>query len=126
MTNIRELSGSTGFSRDAIRLRVKRYNLPEEFDAKDVIQLRPLDEKHAKKISLEEARTEETIESTELKRIQRQKLEGELAPVVELRDINARLLERISTIIRASPLDSTRKQDIFGLISDEIDAWEKE
>lgn len=126
MTNIRELAGTTGYSREAIRLRVQKFGLPEKFHGKDVVDLKPLDEKQKQRITLEEARTEETIQSTELKRIQRERLESELAPVDELKAEESRLLEGIAAIIRSSPLEDTRKEDIFSAINDHLDTWENQ
>lgn len=125
MTNIRELANNTGFSRDAIRRRVKTFNLPDQFDARDVLQLLPLDEKQANAMSLEEARTADTIQATELKRIQREKLEGELANVDEMLADEASMIDGIAAILYSSPLDEERKQDIAKLISDHRKKWQK-
>jgi len=125
MPTANQIATFNRFSRDAVNLRVKRKGLSGNIDPREILMLIPLDEKHQKKISLEEARTEETIQSTELKKIQRQKLEGELAPVEELRADEARLLEGIAAIIRSSPIEDTRKEDIFSAIADHVDTWAK-
>lgn len=121
-----EIATFTRFSRDAVNLRVKRKGLSGDIDPREVLMLQPLDENHQKRITLEEARTEETIQSTELKRIQRERLESELAPVDELKAEESRLLEGIAAIIRSSPLEDTRKEDIFSAINDHLDTWENQ
>jgi hypothetical protein len=123
MTNIRDYARATGWSREAIRLRKDRFGLGDEFLGKDISDLKPLDAKHEKRMSLEEARTQESMENAELKRIQRQKLEGELVPLSEMLPMQSRLLEGISAIIKSSGLEEERKADIFDAIQRHIDQW---
>ena len=126
MTNIRDFARVTGWSRDAIRVRKERFGLEDEFLGKDVADLKPLEPKNEKRMSLEEARTQESIENTELKRIQRQKLEGELVPISEMLPMQSRLLEGIAAIIKSSGLEEERKSDIFDAINRHLDQWEQE
>lgn len=126
MPTAHEISTFTRFSRDAITLRVKRKGLSGDIDPRDVLMLQPIDEKHERKMSLEEARTQESMENAELKRIQRQKLEGELVPLSEMLPMQSRLLEGISAIIKSSGLEEERKADIFDAIQRHVDQWPQE
>jgi len=119
------MSDLLGFDRQSITRRVKRWNLPANFDPKDVVQLKPLDDAHARHRSLEEARTELAIEDAELKRIQRKKMEERLADIEELLPAQLRLLEGIAAIVKSSPLEEDRKEDIFTAIQDFLKNWEQ-
>ena len=124
---IKELSELTGFHRDSIQRRVRRFGLdPKNFDPKKVLDLKVLDEVHQHHRSLEQARTELALEDAELKRLQRKKIEERLADIDDLMPAELHLLEGISAIIKSSPLDEDRKEDIFSAIDDYIQRWEKE
>lgn len=113
--SVHSLALATGFSREAIDRRIVRFELDSEnFSPKEVLQLKPLNNMEADKLSLEEARTNQAIEDTALKRAQRMKIEGDLAPVEELQAEVTELLDGMGKIIAASPLDEDRKEDILG------------
>ena len=123
MTSINKLSEVTGFSREAIRTRIKRFNLSENWNPKDIMELKPLDETHSAKISLEQARTELAQEETALKRLKREHLEGKLCDVELILAAEERLLSGIASIIRNSDIEEDRKIDIFTAIQDHGDNW---
>jgi hypothetical protein len=127
MPTINEIALFTEFSRPALTLRARRFGLEgPDYKCKDLMGMHPLDAKQEQRMSLEEARTQESIENTELKRIQRQKLEGELVPISEMLPMQSRLLEGISAIIKSSGLEEERKSDIFDAINRHLDQWEQE
>ena len=113
----------TGFDRNSIKTRQMRWGLGKEIDPKKVLQLRPLDEQHAQRISLEQARTDLAVEETRLKRLQAEKIEGEVAGVTELMEAENALLEGIAQIIRGSDLSDRSKEDIFNAILDHGKKW---
>ena len=113
----------TGFDRNSIKTRQMRWGLGKEIDPKKVLQLRPLDEQHAQRISLEQARTDLAVEETRLKRLQAEKIEGEVAGVTELMEAENALLEGIAQIIRGSDLSDRGKEDIFNAIRDHSKKW---
>ena len=113
----------TGFDRNSIKTRQMRWGLGKEIDPKKVLQLRPLDEQHAQRISLEQARTDLAVEETRLKRLQAEKIEGEVAGVTELMEAENALLEGIAQIIRGSDLSDRSKEDIFNAIRDHGKKW---
>ena len=124
---IKELSDCTGFHRESIQRRVRRFNLdPNHPDPKKIFDLKPMDDTHQKQRSLEEARTELALEDAELKRLQRKKMEERLADIDDLMPAELKLLEGISAIIKSSPLEEDRKQDIFSAIQDYVKHWEEE
>ena len=120
---IRQLCDLTGFSRDAITTRVRRWNLPDDFSAKDVLQLRPLDDGHARSLSLEEARTELAIEQTRIARQQADKNDGNLVEVDAILEKQNELLGGIAAIIKSSPIPDAQKEDIFDAIRDHGRNW---
>ena len=124
MPSTNAISEFTGFDRAAITRRVKRFNLGKEVACKDIFDLKPLDEAHEKKMSLEAARTDLAIEDTRLKRLQAEKIEGQLADVDKLMEAENRLLEGVAAIIKASTLEEERKEDIFTAIRDHGRKWE--
>ena len=126
MTSINKLSEVTGFSREAIRTRIKRFNLPDNWNPKDIMELKPLDQTHSSKMSLEQARTELAQEETALKRLKREHLEGKLCDVDLILDAEERLLSGIASIIRNSDIEEDRKIDIFTAIQDHGDQWKSE
>ena len=113
----------TGFDRHSIKTRQTRWGLGKEIDPKAVLQLRPLDEQHAQRISLEAARTDLAIEETRLKRLQAEKIEGEVAEVSALMKAENDLLEGIAQIIKGSDLNERAKDDIFNAIRDHGKKW---
>ena len=113
----------TGFDRNSIKTRQMRWGLGKEIDPKKVLQLRPLDEQHAQRISLEQARTDLAVEETRLKRLQAEMIEGEVAGVTELMEAENALLEGIAQIIRGSDLSDRSKEDIFNAIRDHGKKW---
>lgn len=123
MASIRELSNITGFGRDAIRSRVKRWNLGDNPDPKKILMLRPLDEAHQRSRTLEEQRTEESFEATRLKRFQADEKEGKLADVDELLTAINDYNDRITATIKTSDLSDDRKEDIFTALRDQVRLW---
>ena len=113
----------TGFDRHSIKTRQTRWGLGKEIDPKAVLQLRPLDEQHAQRISLEAARTDLAIEETRLKRLQAEKIEGEVAEVSALMKAENDLLEGIAQIIKGSDLNARAKEAIFNAIRDHGKKW---
>ena len=125
MPTINAIVEFTGFDRGAIVRRIKRFDLKDPISCKDIFSLQPLDEKHANKISLEEARTELAIEDTRLKRLQAEKIEGQLADVDQLLEAENALLEGIASIIKTSTLEQSKKDDVYTLIRDHGRKWEE-
>lgn len=121
--SITELANITGFCRQAIKARVVRFELGEKWKPKQILELKPLDEDHKNKKSLEEARTELAIEDTRLKRLSAEKIEGQLADVNELSEITSELFETIAAIIKGSELSAEKKEDIFSAIKDSSKEW---
>lgn len=124
MPTVNAIAKFTGFDRASIQRRVDRFDLGADVRVKDVVMLRPLDEEHANKITLEEARTAEAKESAALKRIQREKLEGKLADIDELLPRLNGLLDGVAATIKTSPLDEARKDDVFTAIRDFLREWD--
>lgn len=124
MPTINAIVEFTGFDRGAIVRRIKRFELEQPISCKDIFSLKPLDEKHANKISLEEARTELAIEDTRLKRLQAEKIEGQLADVDQLMEAENQLFEGIAAIIKSSQLEQSKKDDIYTLIRDHGRKWQ--
>ena len=124
MPTINGISDYTGFDRQAITRRVKRFGLTGDISCKDVFDLKPLDEKHANKLSLEEARTDLAVEDARLKRLQAEKIEGKVADVDLLLQAENELLEGIAAIIKSSSLEKDKKDDIFTAIRDHGRKWE--
>ena len=125
MASINSISDFTGFDRAAITRRVKRFELTGEISCKDIFDLKPLDEKHANKLSLEEARTDLAVEDTRLKRLQAEKIEGTVADVDLLMRAENELLEGIASIIKSSALEKDKKDDIYTAIRDHGRKWEE-
>jgi hypothetical protein len=75
MQSISKLAETTGFSREAIRTRIARFNLGENWQPKEILELKPLDEANKGRKSLEEARAELATEQTWLTRVKREELE---------------------------------------------------
>lgn len=111
--SIRELETITGFSRDAITRRKKRFGLGDDFLLREICDLKPLDEAQAEMMSLEEARTLDTQAATKLKDRQIAELDGRLADVDELLASEAQCFEKIAAIIKRSRLDNSAKEDLF-------------
>ena len=123
MSSIRNLANATGFSRDAITTRVKRWNLGDDFDPKAVLTLRPLEDDGTGGISLAEARTLESMEKTALLKIQRQRLEGKLADVEEISAAMVAVFGTMGKIVKASKLDDDAKGDLLGSMNDCVRKW---
>ena len=64
--------------------------------------------------------------NSELKRLQRKKMEDRLADIDDIMPAELQLLEGISAIIKSAPLDEDRKKDIFTAIEDHVIMWETE
>ena len=124
MPTINAIAEFTGFDRASITRRAKRFELGKEVSCKDLFDLKPLDVAHERKMTLEAARTELAIEDARLKRLHAEKIEGKLADVDELMAAENGLLEGIAGVIKASPLDDSRKEDIFTAIQDHAKQWE--
>jgi len=125
MPTINGIVEFTGFDRGAVVRRIKRFDLKAPLSCKDIFTLKPLDEKHANKISLEEARTELAIEDTRLKRLQAEKIEGQLADVDQLLEAENALFEGLASIIKSSEIEQAKKDDIYTLIRDHGRKWEE-
>lgn len=124
MPSIREISDFTGFARDSITTRTKRFGLDlDKLTCKQVLQLIPLDEDHGIRRSLEEERANNTRLDSQLKQIQIEKLEGKLADVDELLAATNELHDGIAAIIRSSDLGDDEKGDIFSRIQDFGKGW---
>ena len=114
MATARMIADFTGFSRDAVTRRVRRFNLEvDDLNPKDILDLKPLAASSSDEMSLEEARTQQAIEDTALKRAQRMKIEEALAPTEELQAEVVGLFDGIGKIIGSSPLDEKRKEDLL-------------
>ena len=125
MPSINSIADFTGFDRAAITRRAKRFGLEGNISCKDIFDLKPLDKKHANKLSLEEARTDLAVEDTRLKRLQAEKIEGTVADVDLLMKAENELLEGISAIVKSSTLEKDKKDDIYTAIRDHGRKWEK-
>jgi hypothetical protein len=123
MQSISKLAEITGFSREAIRTRISRFNLGENWQPKDILELKPLDEAHGRRKSLEEARAELATEQTLLTRLKREELEGRLADIYELIEAETKMLNGIAGIIRGSSLSDERKEDVFTALQDHAENW---
>ena len=124
MATVNAISQFTGFDRAAITRRVTRFGLKGDINCKDIFELKPLDEKHVNKLSLEEARTELAVEDARLKRLQAEKIEGKVADVDLLMQAENELFESIAAIIKSSMLEKDKKDDIFTAIRDHGRKWE--
>jgi tRNA splicing endonuclease len=125
MPSINAIVEFTGFDRGGISRRVKRFELETPISCKDIFDLKPLDQKHKNKLSLEEARTDLAVEDTRLKRLQAEKIEGQLADVDQLMEAENQLLEGISSIIKSSQLEQDKKDDIYTQIRDHGRKWKE-
>ena len=126
MQSISKLAEMTGFSREAIRTRISRFNLGENWQPKDILELKPLDEAHKGRKSLEEARAELAVEQTRLTRVKREEMEGRLADVHQLIEAETKMLNGIAGIIRGSSLSDEREEDVFTALQDHAENWRKE
>ena len=113
MASIAGLSNATGFSRDAISKRKTLFELDDDFDPRDVLSLKPLDSHNANRVSLEEARTRESIAKAEKVEIEVQTLRKERVPVDVVTENLSDLLETIKATIQASELSDKDKDDLF-------------
>lgn len=123
MASVRELANITGYSRDAINMRVKRWGLGSNPDPKRILQLIPLDQDHEERLSLEQQRTEESRENTRLKKLAADKLEAKLADVDELMAAENELFSGILAIIKTSELSEDRKEDIYSAFREHTRTW---
>ena len=126
MQRINKLAEMTGFSREAIRTRISRFDLGENWQPKDILELKPLDEAHKGRKSLEEARAELAVEQTRLTRVKREEMEGRLADVHQLIEAETKMLNGIAGIIRGSSLSDERKEDVFTALQDHAESWRSE
>lgn len=117
---IREFSALIGYHRDSISTRIKRFGLGDDWQPKDVIMLRPLDDTHASKRSLEDERAELARQQARVAKFKADELEGRLADVDELLARYAALLETIAATIKTSLLEDDRKEDIFTSLRDAL------
>jgi len=123
MPTVNEIATWTGFSRASITTRVKRWGLGKNVDPKAVLDLRPLDQAHASKRSLEEQRALESFEATRLKRMQADKMEGRTCDVDEVLEAVNELHEGVAQLIKTSGLSEDRKEDIFSALRDHVRKW---
>ncbi len=119
-TSINKLAQLTGFSRESITLRVRRWDLPKDFEPKDVLQLIPLDEHQKQLVSLEEARARQSLADAQLKEAQLKKIESRYADAEEVATFLGQFCGTVAEIIKQSDLDETRKADILQL----CESWE--
>ena len=126
MQSINKLAEMTGFSREAIRTRIARFNLGENWQPKDILELKPLDEAHKGRKSLEEARADLATEQTLLTRLKREEMEGRLADIHQLIEAETKMLNGIAGIIRGSSLSDERKEDVFTALQDHAEIWRDE
>lgn len=117
MHSIREIADFTGFSRDAITTRVRRWNLDaERLSVKDVLTLKPLNGA-SEAMTLEKARIENTQLSSEKIKIELETYNRERLLIEELSTaLNATLSETRATI-EASPLSQGQKDDIIDTLA---------
>tara|TARA_R100000458_G_C8104230_1_gene129694 strand:+ start:157 stop:546 length:390 start_codon:yes stop_codon:yes gene_type:complete len=125
MPTINAIVDFTGFDRGGISRRVKRFELESPISCKDIFDLKPLDQKQKDKLSLEQARTDLAVEDTRLKRLQAEKIEGQLADVDQLMEAENQLLEGILQIIKSSDLDQEKKDDIYTQVRDHGKKWKE-
>ena len=124
MQSVREISDFSGFSRDALTTRVKRWGLKgADICFKAFFDLKPLDAGHASKISLEDQRTLESEQATRLKKLQADEKEGILADVEALMEAQNELHEGIAAIVKRSGLPEAEKEDILTAIRDHAAKW---
>ena len=117
--NIARLCECTGFSKDAIRRRVTMAGLnPRDFDPRRVLQLSPIDGINAEKMSLEEARTKETIMKTEKLSIEIATLERQRIPVEQVSAAITDMSTAVRSTIDASGLPEIDKQDLYDELAD--------
>ena len=113
MASIAGLSNATGFSRDAISKRKTLFELDDDFDPRDVLDLKPLDEQNANRVTLEQARTIETQLKSEKLEVELQTLRKERIPMEIFNQVLSDTCAVIKAVIEASDLEDKEKQQIF-------------
>lgn len=75
---------------------------------------------------LEDARTEDALASARLKRLQAEKLEGNLADVATILEWQNDIFDRVIAIVKKSTMSDHEKEDALGAISEAAREWEAE
>lgn len=75
---------------------------------------------------LEEARTEDALASARLKRLQAEKLEGNLADVGEILEWQNDIFDRVIATVKKSTMTDAEKEDCLSQIAESARQWEAE
>ena len=121
--SVRELASITGFGRDSLATRIRRFGLGKNWRPKDLFELKPLDGEHASKLSLEEERAALAREQRKLAEWRRGQLEKRLADVNELLAAHSAVMGGIAAQIRASKLAEDLKEILFEDIVRSVQEW---
>lgn len=120
MATINGLSRDTGFSRNAIRDRVKRFNLGEDFEIKDVLQLIPLDDRQRKQRSLEEERADLAHHQGRKAKMEADMMDGKLVEVEEFYGPILWWIHTQASLIKSANMPEETKEAIFHNLNDHI------
>ena len=121
---IRGLQEATGFSRDAIKLRVERFKLATKFDPKDVLELKSLGEKQEATRQLEQERAELAHQQARKARVVADLAEGSVIALADARADFAELLDTIASTVKASGMAKKAQADLFTTIRKGGEAFE--
>jgi len=126
MPTVTEIARFTRFSRDAVNFRAKRKGLSGDIDPREIVQLLPVDEAHAKKTSLEEARTELALQQARKAKVDADKAESKVIAREDVVAALGQLYDGLATIVRGSELDEDKKEDIFATLDEFATNWARE
>ena len=136
LKSVNEMASLAGADRATVQRRADQIGLVAEsgpkgaklYDSRALLQIIPPPKASTGGgvlPSLEQARTENTIADTKLKELQAAKLEGVLADVEELLELQGGLFEDISAQIKKSNLPNEEKEDILAAILAAAKSWAK-
>ena len=112
MATVQSLHNATGYSLGALTRRKNALDLPKSFDAKLVLKLAEVGG-DAPRLSLEEARTKETVLKSEKLALEISTLEKQRIPVDVVNDAVSSMAQAIRATIEASGLPDIDKQSIY-------------
>jgi hypothetical protein len=91
-------------------------------ESKEILALRD----ESNRGSLEQARTEDALASARLKRLQAEKLEGNLADVGEILEWQNDIFDRVIATVKKSSMTDAEKEDCLSQIAESARCWEAE
>lgn len=120
MPSLLKCSQIIGCSRDALNIRKSRWNLEPPYEPEQFASwvLKPIDEKQANALSLEEARAIDTELASDLKRLAIAEKENKLIEWTELLEIMNPRIANVANIIRQSTMTDEAKERCLDEISD--------